>query len=1522
MSFTNLALTSIVDGGYAYLAYDLEHGFRLLEEKVDLNAVYFRDLADSDADGINDTPLSTSAIIVNSKLVDFEGDLESLLNSTGSLIKVGDTWTRILAYNESGSISIDNFPARLPAIQRISIANPGVITMPGHGMANDTPIQFASLGLLPAPLTSGTTYYTRNVTDDTFTISTIPEEEGTSIIAITEQGFGQIFCSLLYSVFTTTFDADKINDTIIGKIYRQGSTYTMESYYNVSGSSVTPLELVNSLPVAGDYEGQVVLNTLDNTIYTWNGVAWATGAGEAARSVSLSTTAQAFSYDSFGNITGTSSATITATPFNATGSVTYGFKVDGALPYAQEGINAVFNYTAKSLLSDMPDVIQVDMFDDNTLVASDFVTLFGVKEGADAITIVVSNEAHTVPSAADGSATILTGSGTTVQVYKGATPLPYDDTSPYTSPSFRVSISGSNVTTGVVTGSGFIATIPDHTAMGSGSTGFVTITVTVTDGGQSTTYTKIQSLTKSLAGAAAAIFSIDNSAVTFIKGENGVVEPSAGIQLTTSSTNFTIASYQWQKNGTNISGATSSTYTVPTADYASAVTNTYTCTATGTINGVAGQTRSDSITIPRLDVGSSSPTVVLSNENITFAAAATGFPTTLTSGVCNITAFIGTTSLTYDNTVPYAANSFRATIGAQSGIAVTLSAAGSTLTVTPNTISTDTAFVDINIIITDAAGVVLSTIVKRITYSLSRAGRDVEVYTGATAPTTPETGDIWYNGDVAFYYNGSEWVQIVNAPTGTRTLSALSEDGIYIGEIAFFSGDYYVWDGNDWLLAIDGVTLVLSNQTHTLPANSSGVPTSYVGAQTSVYVYASGIDDTSNWTLSAAPTYVTGSFTGNVYTVTNLSQPVGYVDITATKGSRTKTSRFSLSTSSAGTNGTAIRLRPNVPVVKQNTSGGRVPGTIIFKAENVSSSGVTTYTGDIKIESGTDGVNFPNNRGTVNGTQSSLNVSALTDTFFKGTLYVTGTSTVIDEQIVSVISDGLDGNSGGTVSRLDLSNESHSVPASFDGTVLSFDGASTDLRVYKGQAIDTGWTFSEISETNVIGSFPGGASSSTANPSVFTVTSWTSIADDVAYVDFEATKTGEATLYGTFSLTRVRGGEDGTDPTVYRLVLSTDSVVKNSSGVFSPTPVTFSAVSVTGNALPVAYTGGQIRYQIDTGSGFGSETVGTSYTPSGNVKNIKVNLYSGSTLLDSETIPVVSDGLNGATGATGATGSQARIAYIIRTSNFNFADGQTERSIAGDNLPSTAWWNVGAGTSWSKTPPSPIPTGSSLYQVTGLYDGTNTVWQGYPYLSALKVGQLSAITADLGTITTGIVRNSAGTFGINAILGVIVNFTGSYMKIVGSGFGASSDLIEWFGPTPSGATISDPKLSTLTKTNGIWAQASDGKVYYGSAELLTGSGAFSLSITGTRLRNYLSPTTLNWGDIVATVSNGSGSYTYQWTLVSGDNMNITLANTAEPNFSKAVSAGDYQGTYELLVTDNSTGSVLLGRIIIAAIYLG
>ncbi len=56
----------------------------------------------------------------------------------------------------------------------ISVAKPAVVTAPGHGVATNDPVVFATTGTLPSPLVVGTTYFAIRYSADTFGLSLTP----------------------------------------------------------------------------------------------------------------------------------------------------------------------------------------------------------------------------------------------------------------------------------------------------------------------------------------------------------------------------------------------------------------------------------------------------------------------------------------------------------------------------------------------------------------------------------------------------------------------------------------------------------------------------------------------------------------------------------------------------------------------------------------------------------------------------------------------------------------------------------------------------------------------------------------------------------------------------------------------------------------------------------------------------------------------------------------------------------------------------------------------------------------------------------------------------------------------------------------------------------------------------------------------------------------------------------------------------------------------------------------------------
>jgi len=102
---------------------------------------------------------------------------------------------------------------------------------------------------------------------------------------------------------------------------------------------------------------------------------------------------------------------------------------------------------------------------------------------------------------------------------------------------------------------------------------------------------------------------------------------------------------------------------------------------------------------------------------------------------------------------------------------------------------------------------------------------------------------------------------------------------------------------------------------------------------------------------------------------------------------------------------------------------------------------------------------------------------------------------------------------------------------------------------------------------------------------------------------------------------------------------------------------------------------------------------------------------------------------------SGSDGASFRLCYAKSTS-FALASTPTTYQTSGDSSfpPYNTW---GGAETWQATPPS-LAVNEALFQSDGVYNPVSnlTTWN-VPYLSSLRVGALSAISANLGTITAG-----------------------------------------------------------------------------------------------------------------------------------------------------------------------------------------
>jgi hypothetical protein len=146
--------------------------------------------------------------------------------------------------------------------------------------------------------------------------------------------------------------------------------------------------------------------------------------GVNARAVDLISDRYQIPYNASNN-TSVGSFKLTATARNtaAGATLTYKFYKDDVLLDGGE-----VNTNTKTINSDLPiagssSTYKVELYENGTLVSFDAVPIFGTKDGGDGVTIVCPNLNHTFTCDVDGNPQSYVGSGTTIEVAVGSTPL-------------------------------------------------------------------------------------------------------------------------------------------------------------------------------------------------------------------------------------------------------------------------------------------------------------------------------------------------------------------------------------------------------------------------------------------------------------------------------------------------------------------------------------------------------------------------------------------------------------------------------------------------------------------------------------------------------------------------------------------------------------------------------------------------------------------------------------------------------------------------------------------------------------------------------------------------------------------------------------------------------------------------------------------------------------------------------------------------------------------------------------------
>lgn len=272
------------------------------------------------------------------------------------------------------------------------------------------------------------------------------------------------------------------------------------------------------------------------------------------------------------------------------------------------------------------------------------------------------------------------------------------------------------------------------------------------------------------------------------------------------------------------------------------------------------------------------------------------------------------------------------------------------------------------------------------------------------------------------------------------------------------------------------------------------------------------------------------------------------------------------------------------------------------------------------------------------------------------------------------------------------------------------------------------------------------------------------------------------------------------------------------------------------------------------------------------------NNASQSALSSASSAFVWSPIITGPTGPTGPTGAQARIMYARIAGNPTPVSGIV--TVLGDNKPTgaqgAAVWGASFNVAWSDTDPNPL-SNDSLYQSDGIYNGSNTAWST-PYISSLKVGALSAVSTNTGSLTvSGTIQSNTA-----AISGTTMTGSGGVLYSSGNfAFGNSTTNISFNGTqmTLNGNVVATGNIN-------LNAVTIPGYVQLSSNSSLTSPG----SVLSTTLTTGSQPVVVIFGITASTTSStqftasvrvaGSAVKTYTSIDTGGVSFNINITGVA------------------------------------------
>nr|DAF50780.1 MAG TPA: hypothetical protein [Myoviridae sp. ct04y17] len=248
----------------------------------------------------------------------------------------------------------------------------------------------------------------------------------------------------------------------------------------------------------------------------------------------------------------------------------------------------------------------------------------------------------------------------------------------------------------------------------------------------------------------------------------------------------------------------------------------------------------------------------------------------------------------------------------------------------------------------------------------------------------------------------------------------------------------------------------------------------------------------------------------------------------------------------------------------------------------------------------------------------------------------------------------------------DFDNEMVNAALTSDGKVVSSQTWNTTVSMWYGTEKLTLDSITCTPDTNLL-------CATDKNTGVVTISvsaGATIAATNTVKITIRATKNGQQYSRDlSFTVAGVRGGADGSDAVLYSIIVSATSVSKDKNGNYSVSSVSCYRQKSVGGVISTT-TDGTLKYSIDGGA----ETTinnNTAISSGDFTKTLKFIFYVNDQIVDIETVPMLSDGKDGADGEsiTAAGHWESANTPYAKNSTVSFAGGSYLSKVQISNPP-------------------------------------------------------------------------------------------------------------------------------------------------------------------------------------------------------------------------------------------------------------